>query len=36
MTSIQLVLALAAHHDLEVEQLDVVTQFLEANIDEHI
>jgi hypothetical protein len=34
--SIRVVLALAAFRDLEVEQLDVVTAFLEANIDEEI
>jgi hypothetical protein len=32
--SIRVVLALAAFHDWEVEQLDVVTAFLKANIDE--
>jgi hypothetical protein len=34
--SIRLVLALAAHHDSKVEQLHVVTTFLEANVDEQI
>ena len=34
--SIRVVLALAAFHDWDVEQLDVVTAFLEANIDEEI
>jgi hypothetical protein len=34
--SIRVVLALPAFHDWEVEQLDVVTTFLEANIDEEI
>jgi hypothetical protein len=31
--SIQTLLALAAYNDSEVEQLDVVTAFLEANIE---
>jgi hypothetical protein len=34
--SIRVVLALAAFHDMDVEELDVVTTFLEANIDEEI
>jgi hypothetical protein len=34
--SIRVVLALAAFHDWEVDRLDVVTTFLEANIDEEI
>jgi hypothetical protein len=34
--SIRVVLALAAFHDWEMEQLDVVTTFLEACIDEEI
>jgi len=34
--SIRMVLALAAFHDWEVEQLDVVTAFLEADIEEEI
>jgi hypothetical protein len=34
--SIRTLLALAAYNDLEVEQLDVVTAFLEADIEEDI
>jgi stage V sporulation protein SpoVS len=34
--SIRTVLALAAYNDCEVEQLDVVTAFLEADIEEEI
>jgi hypothetical protein len=34
--SIRTLLALAAYHDWEVEQLDVVTAFLEADIEEEI
>jgi hypothetical protein len=33
---IRVVLALATSHDWEVEQVDVVTTFLETNIDEEI
>ena len=34
--SIRTALALAAHNDWEVEQFDVVTAFLEADIEEEI
>ena len=35
-TSIRIVLALAAHQDLESEQLDVKTTFLHGNLEEEI
>ena len=35
-TSIRVVLALVAHQDLELEQLDVKTAFLHRNLEEEI
>ena len=35
-TSIKVVLALLAHQDLELEQLDVKLTFLHGNLDEEI
>ncbi|GKC14004.1 retrovirus-related pol polyprotein from transposon TNT 1-94 [Tanacetum coccineum] len=35
-TSIRVLLSLVAHHDLELEQLDVKTTFLHGNLDEEI
>jgi hypothetical protein len=31
-TSLRVILALAAYHDYEIEQMDVVTAFLNANV----
>ena len=31
-TSLRVIFALAAHHDYEIEQMDVVTSFLGANV----
>ena len=36
MTSIRLVLGIAAHYDLEIEQLDVKTAFLHGDLEEDI
>jgi hypothetical protein len=36
VTSIRALLALVAYNDCEVEQLDVVTAFLEADVEEEI
>ena len=35
-TSIRILLAIVAIHDLELEQLDVKTAFLHGDLDEHI
>lgn len=36
MTTIRTILAVAAHHDLELEQMDVVTAFLNGDLEEDI